>query len=346
MSDRLEIDQLTDSPHPREALRLVGHKAAEQALLAAYQSGRIHHAWILGGPEGIGKATLAYRMAKFVLANPDPAKTLAARDLAVPPDNRAARQVISQSHVDLAVLRRLPNDKTKGFFSNIRVDDVRNVVRFLGSTAGAGGWRIAIIDSAEDLAREGANALLKVLEEPPARVLFLMVSHQPARLLPTIRSRCRMLALVGLSQSDVIKAAGEARPDLDGEALAAGAALAQGSVRRALTLADGEGVALHRSLGDLLAKLPRIDIAAAHALADRCANKAGDENFALLIDFIDDWLHERLLAERSQPPHRLARWAEVWEKARNAAREVEIYNLDRKPFVLSTLSLLAEASAA
>ena len=113
-----------------------------------------------------------------------------------------------------------------------------------------------------------------------------------------------------------------------------------------MTLADGEGVSLHRSLTDLLAKLPRIDVAAAHALADRCANKAGDENFALLLDFLDEWLHQRLLAARGEPVARLARWAEVWEKARHAARDVEAYNLDRKPFVLATLGLLAEASAA
>lgn len=345
MSERIESDMLADSPHPRETLRLIGQDKAEQALLTAYRSGRIHHAWLLGGPEGIGKATLAYRMAKFVLTHPDPQHLDGARDLSVPADKPAARQIVSQSHVDLSVLRRLPNDKTKGFFSNIRVDDVRNVVRFLGSTAGAGGWRIAIIDCAEDLAREGANALLKVLEEPPPRVLFLMVSHQPARLLPTIRSRCQLLTLDALGEADVLAAAAQARPDLPEETLAAGAALAQGSVRRALTLADGEGVALHRALSDLLAKLPRIDVAGAHALADRCANKAGDENFALLLDFLDEWLHQRLLAARGEPVQRLARWAQVWEKARHAARDVEAYNLDRKPFVLATLSSLAEAAS-
>jgi len=345
MSEALESDRLADAPHPRETETLIGQEAAEHALLDAYRSGRIHHAWLLGGPEGIGKATLAYRMAKFVLAHPDPVRAQSARDLATSPALPAVRQIVSRSHVDLAVLRRLPNEKTKGFFSNIRVDDVRNVVRFLGSTAGAGGWRIAVIDSAEDLAREGANALLKVLEEPAPRTLFLIVSHQPARLLPTIRSRCRLLTLAPLGDNDVVAAARTARPDLSADAIAAGAALAQGSVRRALVLADGEGVALHGALRELLSRLPRIDVAAAHALADRCANRAGDANFALLLDFLDEWLHERLLAERSQPAHRLARWAEVWEKAREAARDVETYNLDRKPFVLSTLSMLAEASA-
>ena len=191
MSEIDEIDRLGDTPHPRETQVLFGQDEAELALLDNYRSGRMHHAWILGGPEGVGKATLAYRMARFVFANPEPSRVGEAGSLATPPDQPAARMVASQSHVDLVVLRRLWNEKSKTFFSNIRVDDVRDVVRFFGTTAGAGGWRIAIVDCAEDLATSGANALLKVLEEPPPKALFLIVSHQPARLLPTIRSRCR-----------------------------------------------------------------------------------------------------------------------------------------------------------
>lgn len=346
MSEDPESDRLEDTPHPREAARLVGHAAAEAALLDAYRSGRIHHAWLLGGEEGIGKATLAYRMAKFVFANPDPASVRDATSLDVPPSSSAARQVVAQSAADLVVLRRHWNDKGKGFFANIRVDDARDLIRFFGSTAGAGGWRIAIIDSADDLARESANALLKVLEEPPARALFLIVSHQPGRLLPTIRSRCRRLALEPLSPEETVEAARLARPDLDEGSLQAGARLADGSVRRAIALAEGEGVGLHASLSALLARLPEVDAAAAHALADRCAGKAGEANFGLVVAFLQDWLHARMLAERGAPADRLARWAEVWDKTRDAARDVETYNLERKPFILSTLSMLARASRA
>ncbi|MDQ0468796.1 DNA polymerase III subunit delta' [Labrys wisconsinensis] len=344
MSDTPEIDRLDDTPHPRETAALIGHDAAERALLEAYRSGRIHHAWILGGPEGIGKATLAYRMAKFVLTHPDPTTTQDCTDLAVPPQVPAARQVASQSHVDLKVLRRTLNDDRKSFGAVIKVEDVRQAVAFFGSTAGGGGWRIAIVDAADDFNAAGANALLKVLEEPPARALFLIVSHQPGRLLPTIRSRCRRLTLEALSADDTVRAAALARPDLPRPALEGAARIAQGSVRRTLVLAEGEGVALHQALLALLARLPDIDVAAVHALADRCAGKAGDANFELMLAFLEDWLHERLTVEQGAPAHRLARWAEVWDKARDAARDVEVYNLERKPFVLSTFSMLARAS--
>ena len=344
MNDADENDRLAQTPHPRENFALFGQNEAEEALLENYRGGRMHHAWILGGPEGVGKATLAYRMARFILANPVGERLGEVRDLSVSPQHPVARMVASQSHVDLVVLRRIWNDKSKNFFANIRVDDVRDVVRFFGTTAGAGGWRIAIVDSAEDLAPAGANALLKVLEEPPPRALFLIVSHQPARLLPTIRSRCRKLMLAPLDAEDVRRAASLARPDLEGAPLQGSLPLAQGSVRRAITLAGGDAVTIHQSLMGLLARLPNLDVAAAHALADRCMGKGTEENFALLLAFVEEWLHQRLLAERGAPAHRLARWAEVWDKARSAARDVEAYNLDRKPFVLSTLSMLAQAS--
>jgi DNA polymerase-3 subunit delta' len=344
VSEIVESDRLEGTPHPRETVALVGQGSAERALLEAYRSGRLHHAWIIGGAEGIGKATLAYRMAKFVLTNPDHRQTHKAEDLAVAPDFPAARQVVSQSHVDLAVLRRVWNDKSKSLYANIRVDDARRLLPFFGSTAGAGGWRIAIIDSADDMARESANALLKLLEEPPPRALFLLVSHQPGRLIATIRSRCRSLHLAPLSPEDTLRAARLARPDLGPAVLQKSVAISQGSVRRAIILAEGEGVALQESLAAILDRLPDLDVAAAHALADRCAGKRGEENFALILAFLEDWLHERVSREVRAPTHRLARWAEVWEKTRRAARDVEVFNLDRKPYILTTLSNLARVS--
>lgn len=344
MNDTPESDRLDDTPHPRETTRLIGHGEAEHALLEAYRSGRIPHAWILSGPEGIGKATLAYRMAKFVMANPDPARTGACTDLSTNPDLPPVRQVAVQSHVDLTVLRRGWNAEKKRFFGDISVDDVRKVTSFFGSTAGAGGWRVAIIDTADDLNRSGANALLKVLEEPPAKSLFLMVSHLPGRLLPTIRSRCRVLPMAALPGSLVLEAASLARPDLAEATLAATLPLAGGRVRRAIALAESNGAALHRALLAVLETLPDLDLRAAHRLADSCSGKAGEEAFGLLLTFLEDWLHQRALQDQGGPVHRLARWAEVWEKAHEAARDVEVYNLDRKPFILSTLSMLARAS--
>ena len=344
MIDPTEADRLADTPHPRERAVLVGHADAERTLLESYASGRLPQGWIIGGPEGVGKATLAYRMARFVLANPAPQDARGRGDLAVPVDHTVARQVASQSHVDLVVLRRVLNAERKVFFSDIRVEDVRRLVSFFGSTAGSGGWRVAIVDVADDLNTAGANALLKVLEEPPQRCLFLILAHQPGRMLPTIRSRCRRLLLSPLDASDTVSAAKLARPDLDPSQVEAAARLARGSVRRTITLASGEGMELFQSLKTILDGLPRLDVAASHTLADRCMGKAGDDAFALVLSFLEDWLHDRVQAERDVAGARLARWAEVWEKAADSARDVEVFNLDRRPFVLSTLSMLARAS--
>src|SRR5262249_40532591 len=185
-------------PFPRETTVLYGHADAERALLAAYRGARFPHAWLIGGRSGIGKATLAYRMARFVLAHPDPAAAAVqeAQTLEIPADHRVARQVGAQGHSDLLVLERTVNEKTGKLFTVIRVEDVRRTVPFFGSTAGEGGWRVCIVDCADELQYpQAANALLKILEEPPANALLLLVSHAPARLLPTIRSRCRRLML-------------------------------------------------------------------------------------------------------------------------------------------------------
>ena len=200
----------TDPPHPRETTVLFGHAEPEQVLLEAYRSGRIPHAWLIGGPNGIGKATLAYRMARFVLANPDPTAPAVrkATSLTLPNDDRTVRRIAAQGHPDLLVLERVVNEKTGKLYTVIRVDDVRRTVPFFGSTAGEGGWRVAIVDTADELQYpQAANALLKILEEPPRNALLLLISHAPARLLPTIRSRCRRLSLRPLSAEDVARAA-------------------------------------------------------------------------------------------------------------------------------------------
>src|SRR6266849_5282302 len=257
---------------PRATAVLFGHGEAEGALLAAYRGGRLPHAWLVGGPNGIGKATLAYRMARFILAHPDPgaAQVAAAASLAVGPDHPVARRMAAQAQGDLLVLERTINEKTGKLRQDIQVDDVRRAVTFFGSTAGEGGWRVAIVDSVDELNREGANALLKVLEEPPRRALLLLVSHSAARVLPTIRSRCRPLPLRPLSEDDVARAAAAAigaRPD-DPNVRAA-AAVAEGSVGRALALLDGDALALRDRIKALLERLPAVDPRALHALGDR-----------------------------------------------------------------------------
>jgi DNA polymerase-3 subunit delta' len=201
-----EIDRLEGFPHPRETVTLYGHDAAERELAAAFAGGRVHHAWMLSGPAGIGKATLAYRVARYALAAPEE-RTAVGDRLAIRESSIVASQVRALSHPGLAVVRRAYNLRNKRFPATIPVDEVRELKTFLGRTADEGTWRVVIVDSADELNLNAANALLKALEEPPRRTLFLLVVAQPQRLLRTIRSRCRTLEMSPLGPEDLRRAA-------------------------------------------------------------------------------------------------------------------------------------------
>lgn len=332
-------------PHPRETAVLHGHREAEQALLAAYRGGRPAHAWLIGGPRGIGKATLAYRMARFVLAHPDPAaaEVQAATSLAVDPGHRVARRISAEAQNDLLALERTESD-TGTLRTVITVEQVRRTVGFFGATAGEGGWRVCLVDSADELKfPEASNALLKVLEEPPARCLFLLVSHAPGRLLPTIRSRCRTLMLRPLATADVVEAAAAAGGlDPADPALAQAAAASDGSVARALALSGGPLMAVRERVLALLAKLPEGDPRALHALGDTL-DRADKEAFETFTETVRDWLSARLDREPREPAA-LMPVAELWERVNRATRDAEVFNLDRKPLVFQVFGWLAEAA--
>ncbi len=333
---------------PRETTALFGHREAETALLEAYRSGRIPHACLIGGAQGIGKATLAYRMARFVLANRNPlgSGVQRAETLQVDPMDPVARHIAADSHGGLLTLERTPNDK--GVMRTvITVDETRETISFFGSTAAIDGWRVCIVDTVDELNPNAANALLKILEEPPQRSLFLLVSHAPARVLPTILSRCRKLSLRPLDTGDVIRAAANAADIAANDpALMEAAEAAEGSVSRALMLLGGDAVKMHQRTAALLAALPQVDPRELHALGDAIG---GSDRVALaaFIDSIDNWVSQRLRAAgpdaNAQLP-RLARLAEVWEKINRAARDTSEYNLERKPLVFSVFGLLAEAT--
>ena len=347
--DLLEPDRLDDTPHPRETTRLAGHQTVEKSLLDAYRSGRMHHAWIIGGEEGIGKATLAYRLARFILCHPDPASSGVAKamNLSVDPDIPAARRIAHQAHPDLFVLRRGYTKDGRNLMSEISVGEVRRLVSFFSTTAGEGGWRIAIIDTADELNTNSANALLKILEEPPARSLFLILSTAPKRLLSTIRSRCRTLTLKPLESVevlDVLKALPGLTGDADPDRLQGVAEAAEGSVRRAAAMLSEDSLALRDVLTGMLERLPAVDPAEVLALADKVAGRDGAPGFGLMTGFIQDWLHERLTLGAAKGDPRLAAWAGLWEKTARTAREAEIYNLDRRPLVLAIFSDLAAAA--
>jgi DNA polymerase-3 subunit delta' len=333
-------------PHPRETTVLFGHRDEEAALLHAYRSGRIPHAWLIGGPQGIGKATLAYRMARFVLAHSDPhaADLQRAKKLSIDPSDPVARRIAAGSHGGLLVLQRTANER--GVMRTvITVDESRETISFFGSTAAEEGWRVCIVDTVDELNPNAANALLKILEEPPRRSLFLLVSHTPGRVLPTILSRCRRLALRPLSPSDLIEAASKAANlAIDDPSLVSACEAADGSVARALTLLGSDAVKLHQRTAALLEALPHVDPRELHALGDALG---GSDRVALaaFIDSVDRWMSARL---RVDDPNanlpRLARLAEVWEKISRATRDTAEYNLERKPLVFSVFGMLAEAT--
>lgn len=340
-----ESDLYAGARHPRLAPTLVGHSAAESELLNAFRSGKLAHAWLIGGAEGVGKATLAWRFARFILAHPDPADARAAGagDLGVDFDASAVRQILALSHPDLVALRRGWNGQSKNFYSEIRVEDVRGALDLFRKSAGAGGWRICIVDSAEDLNRAGANALLKMIEEPPPRSLFLIVSHRPGQVLATIRSRCRRLTLEGLAPSEIAKIVaglGEPWSASPQAEIDRAAARANGSVREALKRIDPSVGDTAAMIDAVIAQLPNADFREVHKLADAVSARGAGDAFEGLMNAIYDWLTVR--ARNGQAPS-LASIAEVWDKIRAATRETEAYNLDKK---LHVLSVFAELSAA
>jgi DNA polymerase-3 subunit delta' len=357
-----EADRLEPYPHPRETRELYGQDASERALAAALAGGRMHHAWLLTGPQGIGKATLAYRFARAVLASAQE-RDASGESLAVAETTSAARQVRALSHPGLLVIRRPYDVKAKRFAASIPVDEVRRLRSFLAHRAVDDGWRIVIVDEAGELNVNAANALLKSLEEPPSRTVFLLVSAAPGRLVPTIRSRCRTLALAPLDEAALRAAAMQAiracNGDLPGEAdWPQLIQLAEGSVGRLLSLWGSGGLDLQARVTKLLANLPRVDWRAVHVIADDLQPMANQARFELFFELLMNALgalirtattgegtpEQRALAERLMGGARLASFAALWERVGREKADTLALNLDRKALIIDTVGSLATAA--
>ncbi len=350
-----------DSLEPRAATELIGHEAAEKQFLDAWNNGRLAHAWLIAGPRGIGKATLAFRIARFVLAGGGEASGGlfgggGPESLSIPTDHPTFRRVLSNGHPDLRVIERGWSADGKKRQSEIPVDSVRTIGGFLALTPAEGGWRVVIIDAADELNRSGANAILKLLEEPPRNALILMISHSPDRLLPTIRSRCRRLLLRPLAEDVVVTLLRRRLPEMS-EADARGVArIAEGSIGRALALVEGEGLALYRSMIDLLNGLPRMDVNTLHSFSDKVG---GDEEKSRTVESLFlRWLAvtagrgdaaaevvpgEAALGQRLLAAAGKDRWLELWDKAVRGFERSEAVNLDRKQVLLNTFLSLERA---
>lgn len=359
MSPAAPDDEIDDPFAPIRNADLAGQDMAERAFLDAFNSGRLPHAWLLSGPKGVGKATLAHRITRFLLVHGnagggeegpglfgDDLPAAVPVSLATDLENPICKRIIAGGHTDFLCIERALNEDSGAVKRDISVDQVRTIGNLFALTPGEGGWRVVVIDSVDDLNANGANAVLKMLEEPPSRTVLLLVSHNPGRLLPTIHSRCRHLALPpldGQAMETLLAAQAPMRGlDLGPEERALLMKLAGGSIGRAFTLADDGGLDLYRDMTAILETLPNLDIGMLHKLGDLVARDRGGDRFRTLAELIDWSLVDRIRGEL--PASALEGWFQVWEKANRLFRETEGLSLDRKQVVLEVFLSIEEAA--
>ncbi|MBZ4689114.1 MAG: polymerase delta prime subunit [Cereibacter sp.] len=365
LEDIPEPDRVEGAPHPRDTLQLIGQDAAEAEFLASFTSGRLHHGWLVTGPLGVGKATFAWKLARFLLATPDDGGGMFAAPppstLDIPADHPVARRIASQAEGRLFLLRRAWDEDKKKLKTVISVDDVRRMKSFFSLSSADGGRRVAIVDPADEMNPSAANALLKLLEEPPAGVTLILISHQPFRLLPTIRSRCRELRLGPLGPADMAQAMAAAGAVVeDPEALAE---LAGGSVGEAIRLTNLDGMRLYQSMIALFATLPRLDRPRALALAEASAGRGNEAKFELILTLLDLFLarlaragtmgycppeacpgEAALIARLSPSPLAARTWAELAQTLGLRARRGRAVNLDPAALLMDMLLRIDETA--
>jgi len=351
MDDPFESDRAPGCAHARESYALTGHEEAERTVLSALEGGRLHHAWLITGPRGVGKATLAYRFIRRLMgaaASPDHGLFGAA------PDDPVCRRIEAGAHSDVLTLRRPADSSGKSFKAVIPVEEARRAPKFFSQSSGEGGWRAVLVDSADELQTpQAANALLKTLEEPPRRGLLILISHSPGRLLPTIRSRCHRLDLRALTPEAAIEAA-RAQVDISDKDAPLLARMAEGAPGRAVALAQSDGAALFRELDALYEGLPRLDMSRAHRLSDSLAAKTAEPRrrlfYRLTRRFTEDQARmeagaggENLFAARAGRGGAKA-WLDARSALETARREEESLYLDPKLGVLNALTRLRDAA--
>ncbi len=366
--DLPEPDRIEGAPHPRDTRTIYGQDAARAGFLEAFNADRLHHGWLLTGPKGVGKATMAWQIARFLLATPKDDggmfgdAPMAAQSLHIDPEHPVARRIAAGSEPGLFAVRRPYDDKTKKLKSQITVDEVRKLKNFFALSSADGGRRVVIVDSADEMNVSAANALLKLLEEPPADTIILLISHQPSRLLPTIRSRCRELRFAPLGPDDMSNALAQA--EVEADASAAMAELSAGSVGEAIRLSQLGGMTIYAGLVDLFAGLPQIDRPKALKLAEIAAARGAAEQFELLLNLIDLFLMRLArTGATGQPPlieaaqgegdlflrlapnaYKTRKWAEIAAEITSRSRHGQSVNLDPAALVLDTVWKIQETA--
>ena len=342
------------APPPRANPDLTGHEAVEAVLRQNFDTGRLPHALLVSGPRGIGKATLAFRLARYVLSGGNQNDALdifgapaTGAGLEVPPESGVFRRIAAGSHADLLTVERAYDPRRKRLRSEIVVDDAREIGAFLRLTPAEGGWRVVIVDGADEMNRNAANSLLKILEEPPRRTLLILVAHGVGRLLPTIRSRCRHVPLPPLSETTVCDLLARYCPDLHSEETKAVASLAEGSIGRALELVASGGVELATTLATMLNRRGGVDVTALHGFAERLARADAEDNYRAVEELLRQHLaRQAIAAARRGTRAEAARWARVRAEIGEEFARADGLNLDKKQTIMSAFFAIERAAAA
>lgn len=344
-----EADRADGCAHPREVYELIGHNDAEARFLKAKNSGRLHHAWLISGPKGIGKATLAYRITRLMLGG----TPLLDNSLDIAKSDPVCQRIEALGHGNFTLLRRPYDHKTKKLRNDIPIDDVRKMSKFFESTASvSGGWRICLIDSADDLNRNSENGILKLLEEPPENTLFLLLSSSPGQLLPTIRSRCMDLSLRPVPEAQIESWLMQQQTGGHGDIMNAAVKLSRGAPGKALSLARNSDSVL-RPLSRFLSSLGRmssdVDMSLAKALSAANASDSRAMFWEALQDILQaqsvysatgDWNNAFKPLPADKTPQA---WLKAWETVQSNRKAEAAVNLDKTASMFDTLSMIRAA---
>ena len=354
---------------PRQNPDLIGHEAEEKLFLSLWESKNLPHSWLISGPKGLGKATMAFRFARFVLSNGkteydrtnEPQSAL--KNLFMSPKHPIFRKVSASSHPDLLTLGQSEHTNLEFNKPTITIDNVRRAGEFLRKTAANNAWRVLVVDSVDEMNIHSANALLKILEEPPKQTLLLLINHTTNRLLPTIRSRCCNLKFKSLQIKEIETLVNQQRPNLNKEDVKVLAVLSQGCPGRGLQLADQGGVELYRKMIVLLEKLPTLDTTTVYTLGNQLSRRGEEQSFKLFMELLEGWIGRlvlfrtrnrsnsfdtKALGEKKFLPEIITKLEidvllNTYSKIISLNNQVEQLNLDRKHIFLEILFSLQGA---